>query len=213
MLIIFVFIHKNLGAKRGLPRFLYLTGPAVTADSSFCAHSKQKASDALRAPGGVEALTLSGVSPGKVIACHATYHLCRPSPVGTRFSMPSAAGDSFPGREPDEHRETIGREQAGETMKGGRGCRLSLVATPATSQDRTSAMHDVSFLPVPVPAIIYIILGISVLLVACGLRAICVTHVTGIPYVHLSYMQSISHMLYISHISYLSHMSYMFHLY
>lgn len=59
--------------------------------------------------------------------------LCLPSPVGTRLPMPSAAGGSFPEREPDEHRETTGREQAGVTVKGGRGCRASPVETPASA--------------------------------------------------------------------------------
>ena len=57
--------------------------------------------------------------------------LCLPSPVGTRLPVPSAASGSFPEREPDEHRETTGREQAGVTVKRGRGCRTSPVETPA----------------------------------------------------------------------------------
>ena len=45
--------------------------------------------------------------------------LCLPSPVGTRIPIPSVASGDFPGREPDEHRETIRREQANVTVKTG----------------------------------------------------------------------------------------------
>ena len=102
---------------------------------------------------------------------------------------------------------------AGASLPVGKGwCRPSPAATPAVPQDRTSAMPDVSLLPVPVSTVTHIICGICVLLVVCVSCAICVTHVTDVAHVHFPYMLHHSHMLDISHMSDLSHLPQVFHL-